>query len=91
MLLTNQCLDKLAALCVDFVAHGMLQGPLITSSQPIERTVSDQGGEDSVLDAEAVEGITSLGDVNVESLKPLGAPSDPSTHMDTSNYFSSIL
>ncbi|KAH9981725.1 hypothetical protein BJV77DRAFT_916936, partial [Russula vinacea] len=30
MLLTNQHLDKLAALHVDFIARGMLQGPLLT-------------------------------------------------------------
>ena len=70
MLLTNQRLDKLASLRVDFVARRMLQGPLLASGLPIEPpsepplSEPQAGGDDSV-DAEAVEGITSLGDVKL--------------------------
>jgi hypothetical protein len=31
MLLTNQCLDKLAAACADFTKHGMLQGTCLST------------------------------------------------------------
>ena len=73
MLLTNQRLDKLAASRVDFFTCGMLDGPLLTSGLPIgmgpahEPHPSPSGprGGDRVGDAEAVEGITSLGDVKL--------------------------
>ena len=73
MLLTNQRLDKLAASQVDFFTRGMLDGPLLTSGLPIgmgpahEPHPSPSGprGGDRVGDAEAVEGITSLGDVKL--------------------------
>jgi hypothetical protein len=72
MLLTNQRLDKLAASRVDFMARGMLNGPLWTSLMDAEdipaiprvipsRTVSS----DDTGDIDAVEGITSLGDVQL--------------------------
>jgi len=64
ILLSNQRLDKLAASRMDFVVRGMLQKPLLTSGLPIEPTpelpTSDPAG-----DAEAVAGITSLGDVKL--------------------------
>jgi hypothetical protein len=69
MLLTNQRLDKLAASCVDFVARGMLQGPLLTSGLPIgpapEPPSSEPGSSDGTQDAKAVDGITSVGDVKL--------------------------
>jgi hypothetical protein len=69
MLLTNQRLDKLAASRVDFVARGMLQGPLLTSGLPIQEPAPEPPpfprDGDIVEDAEAVEGITSLGDVKL--------------------------
>jgi hypothetical protein len=65
MLLTNQRLDKLAASRVDFATRRMLDGPLSTFGLPItpipEPPPSDPGGGDT----EAVEGITSLGDVKL--------------------------
>jgi hypothetical protein len=69
MLLTNQRLDKLAALCADFSARNMLKGPLLTSGMTIEHTPhvipSDTVSGDSAGDIDAVEGITALGDVQL--------------------------
>jgi hypothetical protein len=74
MLLTNQRLDKLAASRVDFSSRGMLDGPLWRPfSNPIDPADPDpppptgnrKGGDANVLDAEAVEGMTSLGDVKL--------------------------
>jgi len=72
MLLTNQRLDKLAASRVDFAARGMLEGPLFklngvpVDPDPPPPSESNPGDEDSGAgDAEAVEGLTSLGDVKL--------------------------
>jgi hypothetical protein len=76
MLLTNQRLDKLISSRVDFAARGMLEGPLSIFSLPVEPApeppssnprlgVEDTSVGASVEDAEAVEGITSLGDVKL--------------------------
>jgi hypothetical protein len=65
MLLTNQCLDKLAAACVDFTARGMLKGPLLTSGLPVEPPpdVPLHLDHDVEGDVEPAAGRTSLGDV----------------------------
>ena len=66
MLLTNQRLDKLAASRVDFTSRGMLQGTLLMSGLPIEQVPrADPQPSVPVGDAEAVEGITSLGEVKL--------------------------
>ena len=69
MLLTNQHMDKLAASHTDFGARGMLDGPLLTSGlhnkPPPEPPHLDPGSGDSSGDAEAVEGIRSMGDVKL--------------------------
>ena len=69
MLLTNQQLDKLAALHADFSVCNMLKGPLLTSGMTIEHTPyvipSDTVSGDSAGDIDAVEGITALGDVQL--------------------------
>ena len=63
MLLTNQRLDNLAASRVNFAACGMLTGPLLTSDLPPEPPPAPH--EDNEGDADAVAGITSLGDVKL--------------------------
>ncbi|KAF8262360.1 hypothetical protein EI94DRAFT_1773203 [Lactarius quietus] len=69
ILLTNQRLDKLAAAHVDFVARGMLKGPLLTSGLTNEPQVDDHldsaqnASRDN--DVEAVAGIISMGDVKL--------------------------
>jgi hypothetical protein len=75
ILLTNQRLDKLAMSRTDFEARGMLDGPLLTSGihiepphvppEPPRDARVDLGSEDNSGDAEAVEGITSMGDVKL--------------------------
>ena len=49
MLLTNQCLDKLAASRVDFIAHGMLSRPLPALRVVLEAVDDDNGDEDDVV------------------------------------------
>jgi hypothetical protein len=70
MLLTNQRLDKLAAARIDFAARGMLEGPVLfgrtahVDPDPPPPSEPNPGGEvTNADDAEAVEGITSMGDV----------------------------
>lgn len=70
MLLANQCLDKLAMASTDFDSRGMLGDPLVTSglhtepaTQPPPHTNPDGGYNTG--DAEAVEGMTSEGDVKL--------------------------
>jgi hypothetical protein len=72
MLLTNQRLDKLAAARIDFAARGMLEGPLLfgrtvhVDPDPPPPSEPNPGGEvTNTDDAEAVEGITSMGDVTL--------------------------
>lgn len=66
MLLTNQRLDKLAAARIDFTAHGMLSGPILTSGiankPPMDAPPNEPHGDG---DAEAAGGITSMGDVQL--------------------------
>ena len=65
MLLTNQCLDKLAATRVDFAARGLLQGPLLSSG------IANDPHTDVALnvahdDEDGADGrITSMGDVKM--------------------------
>jgi hypothetical protein len=61
MLLTNQCLDKLAAARVDFQARGMLEGAVIVAD-PWPPPDLELPGD---ADADAVPGMTSLGDVKL--------------------------
>jgi hypothetical protein len=69
MLLTNQRLDKLAALRVDFLARGMIQGPLLMTGLSVEAAPesppSGPGSGDNTGDTEAVDGVTSMGDVKL--------------------------
>lgn len=72
MLLTNQRLDKLVALRVDFIACGMLQGPLLTPGLPTpESPPSGLGSDDNTGDAEAVDGVTSMGDVKLAHISKM--------------------
>ncbi|KAF9456952.1 hypothetical protein BDZ94DRAFT_1344180 [Collybia nuda] len=82
MLLTNQCLNKLAASRVDFEARGMLTGSLFhTTLLPPPALPPAISSE--VQDAADVEGITSLGDV-VLAKQP--ARNYPKTLQDLSNH-----
>lgn len=45
MLLTNQCLDKLAAARIDFALPGMLDGPLLAVNVPPELPQNDEGND----------------------------------------------
>jgi hypothetical protein len=71
MLLTNQRLDKLAMARIDFESRGMLNGSLSSSGPHIgpapedPQAPSDARSGDHSGDAEAVEGITSEGDVKL--------------------------
>lgn len=49
MLLTNQRLDKLAASRVDFIARGMLSGPLPALGVVLEAVDDDDGDEDDAV------------------------------------------
>jgi hypothetical protein len=49
MLLTNQRLDKLAASKVDFIARGMLSGPLPALGVVLEAVEDDDGDEDDTV------------------------------------------
>ncbi|KAI9432824.1 hypothetical protein H4582DRAFT_2061412 [Lactarius indigo] len=77
MLLTNQCLDKLAATHVDLGARGMLEAPLLTSSIAIDSEPPRSmgaGGRDGGGDVEAAGGITSMGDVRLSRNPARGYP-----------------
>lgn len=71
MLLTNQCLDKLAMSRIDFDSRELLNGPLLSSgplfapSPEYSQVISNTGNIDPIEDAEPVEGITSEGDVKL--------------------------
>jgi hypothetical protein len=70
MLLTNQRLDKLAALCTDFLSRGMINGPMLLSGRVASGDIAPQSslgtsGNCDTKDAEAVEGMTSLGDIQL--------------------------
>ena len=60
MLLTNQRLDKLAAVRVDFTSRGMLDGALLAAEVPPQPPQNDEGE-----DAEDAPGMTSMGDVKL--------------------------
>ena len=49
MLLTNQRLDKLAASKVDFIARGMLSGPLPALGVVLEAVEDEDGDEDDMV------------------------------------------
>ena len=49
MLLTNQRLDKLAASKVDFIARGMLSGPLPALGLVLEAVEDEDGDEDDMV------------------------------------------
>ncbi|KAG5640053.1 hypothetical protein H0H81_012725, partial [Sphagnurus paluster] len=59
MLLTNQCLEKLAAARVDFQSRGMLNGGTLADGPHPAPPLIDAD------DAEADPGMTSLGDVKL--------------------------
>lgn len=60
MLLTNQCLDKLAAAQVDFESRGMLGGKYITP--PLPQALNQDEDDLEAVDA---PGMTSVGDVKL--------------------------
>lgn len=68
ILLTNQRLDKLAASRADFLSRGMINGPMSLSGRDVSGDIAPQsslGTSADTEDAEAVEGMTSLGDVQL--------------------------
>ncbi|KAJ6622831.1 hypothetical protein B0H10DRAFT_1944422 [Mycena sp. CBHHK59/15] len=79
MLLTNQCLDKLAAARIDFTAHGMLDGALLPSLPlPPCDPSSDppDNPDDEHVDNGAVEGPTCIGEVKLAKTYVRRVPRD---------------
>ncbi len=46
MLLTNQCLDKLAALQTDLIQHGLVEPARAPPPDPFETRIEDEGAVD---------------------------------------------
>lgn len=68
ILLTNQRLDKLSVSRADFLSRGMINGPMSLSGRDVSGDIAPQsslGTSADTEDAEAVEGMTSLGDVQL--------------------------
>ncbi|KAG2112034.1 uncharacterized protein F5147DRAFT_744677 [Suillus discolor] len=63
MLVTNQCLDKLAASCIDFKSHGMLNGTCLSKTL---QALSEFGDNE---EGEIVDGPTSLVQAHVQLAK----------------------
>ncbi|KAF8958618.1 hypothetical protein BDZ97DRAFT_1841060 [Flammula alnicola] len=74
MLLTNQRLDKLAASKVDFIARGMLSGPLPVAGVVLEAVDDDDGDDD-----DSVAGPRVMAEVFLARTPARGYPTQPSS------------